>query len=645
VLAAAAAGLALAGLRYASVIGDAESLGETARSLASDVRSMQIADLDRASLERLRAGLGELDVRLAPVRDLLNDDPLVGVARQLPGSAGQVESAEALVEAAESLVEAGHIALGLADRVVSLREANDADPDFALLPGLVELMAQSRGDVDRMAALLADADRDVARIPDEAIGQIREARDLVAGPVETYSTLLDSYRELDDVLPGLLGWGEEKRYLVLAQNPAELRPTGGYTGTVGVLVLRDGDMVEQRFVDTYELSTQEGLPFVDPPDDLTDHLLGEGQSWRLADANWSPDFPTVARHAMELYEIETGDAEVDGVIGITTYALDRLLDLVGAVDVPEYGVTVEPGDVTMTLLGATRGSPTSIQGRKDVLDALARQTMTRLLSLPPGRWADSLKALEEVGERRDALLWMADPEAQRLVEEAGWSGAVRQDLGDYLYVVESNVAPTSKYNLVVDRADSLVVKLGRDGNAVNSLRLDWQNHAGEDGEPYESLRSFSINQEGWYGSYVRVLTPAGSDVREARGRASSAIRGVEREAVEAGRPVFGNYLLMPPGASRLSYVWAVPGAAVQTPEGWVYELVVQKQPGARTVPLSIRVGLPEGAVVSDVSDGAVADGGEVRLEADLDSDVELRIAYALPEATAESASRGIRAAG
>jgi hypothetical protein len=231
---------------------------------------------------------------------------------------------------------------------------------------------------------------------------------------------------------------------------------------------------------------------------------------------------------------------------------------------------------------------------------------------------------------------MADPEAQRLVEEAGWSGAVRQDPGDYLYVVESNVAPTSKYNLVVDRADSLVVKLGRDGDAANSLRMDWQNDAGEDGEPYESLRSFSINEEGWYGSYVRVLAPAGSAVHEARGRASAAIRGVEHEAVEAGRSVFGNYLFMPPGASRLSYGWAVPGAAVQTSEGWVYELLVQKQPGAKTVPLTIRVELPEGAVISEVSAGAVADGEEVRLEADLDSDVKLQIAYALPEALADT---------
>jgi hypothetical protein len=103
-----------------------------------------------------------------------------------------------------------------------------------------------------------------------------------------------------------------------------------------------------------------------------------------------------------------------------------------------------------------------------VLDALAREATSRLLSLPPERWEEMIGALEDIGERRDALVWLADEEGQRFVEEAGWAGPVRQDAGDYLYVVESNVAPTSKYNLVVDRADSLTVTLGEEGDAANA---------------------------------------------------------------------------------------------------------------------------------------------------------------------------------
>ena len=96
-------------------------------------------------------------------------------------------------------------------------------------------MATSGDQVDHLAALVADAQARLETIPPEAAGRIREARDLVAEPLERYAPLLDDYRELDDLVPGIMGWGGEKRYLVLAQNPAELRPAGGYTGTVGLV--------------------------------------------------------------------------------------------------------------------------------------------------------------------------------------------------------------------------------------------------------------------------------------------------------------------------------------------------------------------------------------------------------------------------
>jgi hypothetical protein len=628
----AVAGVAFIGLRYLPAVEDLRGARDAARRLADSADAIEPAKLESATVERLRGDLDELDRRLEPLRTLVVDDPLVGIARQLPQADRQLVAAEALLEAGASLVEAGRIGLGLADQVVALRAADDADPTFPLLPGLVELIATSSDDADRVAGLLAQAEEALATIPDDALDQIREARDLVAGPLATYAPLLDEYREVDDVLPGLLGWGGEKRYLVLAQNPAELRPSGGYTGTVGVVTVRDGEIVEQRFIDTYELSVQEGLPFVEPPEELADYLLGDTQSWRLADANWSPDFPTVAQKAVELYGIEVDDAPIDGVIAITTYALDRLLEVVGPVDVPAYGVHVEPGEVTMTLLAATRGTEESIEGRKDVLDALAVDAVARLLALPPERWTETLAALEDIGESRDVLAWLADPAAQSLVDKAGWSGRVAQGPGDYLYVVESNVAPTSKYNLVVDRADSLVVRLDEDGDAANRLRLDWHNRAGDEGEPYEALRQYSNNRQGWYGAYLRVLTPVESELVDARGHAADPLSGVEREASEAGRAVFANYLLMEPGDSRMTYRWRVPGAAQQSAEGWLYELTIQKQPGARSGPLTVRVLLPDGATVSEVSEGAKVDGSVVSLETDLTTDMQLRIGYDLAEA-------------
>ena len=125
--------------------------------------------------------------------------------------------------------------------------------------------------------------------------------------------------------------------------------------------------------------------------------------------------------------------------------------------------------------------------------------------------------------------------------------------------------------------------------------------------------------------------PQGSELVTANGEASDQVRGAEVLPDDAGRTVFGNYLFMPPGESRMSYLWTVPNAAIKTDEGWEYRLLVQKQPGARSEPWSIRIDLPAGAEVLEVPDGADVSGDRVFLDTTLDRDTEVIVRYTLPE--------------
>ncbi|HEY5520203.1 MAG TPA: hypothetical protein VIK08_06060 [Candidatus Limnocylindrales bacterium] len=56
-----------------------------------------------------------------------------------------------------------------------------------------------------------------------------------------------------------------------------------------------------------------------------------------------------------------------------------------------------------------------------------------------------------------------------------------------------------------------------------------------------------------------------------RERHAGAITNVESIGSEAGRNVFGNYLLMPPGTSTLGYRWATRGVATQAGGAWTYD--------------------------------------------------------------------------
>lgn len=626
--------MALVAVRYLPYLDDLRELRVTAQRVSDQVRGLDAGDVGREAIDDLRADLALLDGGLAPFRGLLADDPLVAVAAWLPLVGDQVSGARSLVSAADELLVAADVGLDLADRYVELREAQAQDPDASLMQGLVGLMVDSRAQVDQLAAHVTSARAHLAAIPGSAVGQITSVRDLVGEPLERYAPLLDEYQALDDVLPEMLGWGGQKRYLVLAQNPAELRPAGGYIGTVGILTMRDGRLAESQFTDVYEYDLQKDNPYVEPPPAIRDHLVGN-EGWRLADAAWSPHFPTSARDAIRLYGSESGDTDIDGVIAITTYALDRILEAIGPVKVPGYDVTVRAGEVTFTILSVTRGTDESVAGRKAILDVLAETVLARLLALEPADMMPLAAAAQDIARERLVLAWFADPVAQGWIGGRSWAGEVRQEEGDHLYVVDSNVAPTSKYNLVVDRDTRLEVSLAPDGEAYHSLRLDWRNEAGREGEPYASIRSFSTNKDGLYATYTRVLVPADSELLSASGEALAPIGGVARIEQEAGRTVFANYLMIPPGDAHLEYEWTTrEGSAVEVDGAWLYRLVVQKQPGHRPESLHVTLRLPEGARLLEADERLTFSDGVGSLETTLLEDVVLDVRYTLGTAGA-----------
>lgn len=622
-------GTGLLALRYVPYALGASGTKAAALELADQIGQLQFADLDRAHLVQLRARLDGLRSDIQSLRLLLANDPLLGLARNIGSIDRLLTNAGALLVAADDLARAGDIGLDLGDRFVTLREQNGSS-GHSLLAGLAELMADSTADVDRVHELIARASASLATIPVDANGDIRDAADAMNGAIARYGPLLEQFRAVDHVLPGVIGWGTPRRYLVLAQDPAELRPTGGYNGTVGIVGFTGGTMSERAFQDVYLLDLRTGVPFVEPPDALANHLVGS-HSWQLADAGWSPDFPTAAQNALRLYTLESGDANVDGVIALTTYAVDRLLEVTGPVEVPDYGVTVTAGEVTLTALGLTRPTDTTpTSERKAFLDALASTVIDRLYALPAEKWPQLFDAFVDMSNRRLMLAWFKDPAAQSLVAGGPMGGAVSQGADDYLYVVEANLAPTSKYNLVVDRRDTLDVTLAANGDATSQLRLDWQNNALTPGEPYASIRSYSESKSGLYGAYVRVMTPAASELVSAFGSASDPIDAAEEVSSEAGRNVFGNFLLIEPGTADLSYTWTTPGLATETDGVWTYLLTIQKQPGLRPMPVTVSVVLPTGATVDSVSDGATAADGKVTFGTTLSEDARLEIRYRLP---------------
>ena len=114
--------------------------------------------------------------------------------------------------------------------------------------------------------------------------------------------------------------------------------------------------------------------------------------------------------------------------------------------------------------------------------------LAAVLGLPPSKWGQLLGAAETFRQGRLLEAWFRDPADQALVAGSGFDGAVRADAGDYLYPVDSNVAPTSKLSAVTTRSLDLAVQIDAVGNARNTLAVSWQNGIETAaGAPYRAL--------------------------------------------------------------------------------------------------------------------------------------------------------------
>lgn len=619
-------GVALVTFRYLPALNDARVLRIEIEAVGSRLQQAGI-NIDGPELDSIQQDLTAARDRLDGLAGLLADDPLIGLARALPPTSADVRGADGIVSAAEDIFDAAESGLTIAGQYVEIRASQADDPEEAsTLSLLVELMATTTEPAASASASLNRAETTLATVPAGLAGPIESAREAMVTRVATYAPLLAGYVEVSASLPGILGWDEPRRYLVLTQNPAELRPTGGFIGSYGLVSVDRGSITERTFEDVYLLDYPMDYPYVEPPPLVTEHILRPGVSWGLRDANWSPDFPTSAQDALRLYTNASGDADVDGVLAITTHTIDELLRITGPISLPDYDLTLASGETTLKVLERTRTSDDPDENRKSVLSALADELIPTLLALPPEQWGELLDAAGTFQAQRLLLAWFDDPAHQQLAIDNGFDGSVRPDAGDYLYAVDANVRPFTKLNGVTTRALELDVELDASGNARTTLDVTWDNRILTPASaPYRDLPSVGASRI--LGMYFRVLMPERSELQSVTTGNEAPLETPSVMEEVAGRAGIGNYLRIPPGSTGLHYEWVSPDVAVTDEAGSVYRLTIQKQPGLLPGPISLTIRVPDGLTINEASAGLTVSGQTATLETTFDRDITVDLRY------------------
>lgn len=454
------------------------------------------------------------------------------------------------------------------------------------------------------------ASEEVMKVDLDAVPEAyRQRVDLMQTAVPQLSDYVDRFASMNAILLGMLGFDHDKRYLVIFQNSAELRPTGGFIGSFALMRVHDGVMEELEVPGggSYDVSGQ-SLARVVPPAPL----LLANDKWQFQDANYFPDFQKSAEKIRWFYQ-QSGGPSTDGVMALDPYVLSKLLEIIGPVDMTEeYGVTVDKDNVVDVLMEDIESKKDTTEPKKIIAD-LAPKLLEQIFSSPDIDHVALLSALDQLLSEKHLLLSFDDETLQENVEALGWGGRQLQPSGDYLMIVDTNITG-GKTDLVMEELADLRVRIEEDGTVTNTLTVT-RTHKGDPSNPFSGV----MNKD-----FMRIYVPKGSTFVSAGGFDSLDPRlfyypqeGLEEDAdwasyyqegfvnAETGMQigqegeytVFGNWVLTEAGqSSQVSVTYTLPWKIAA--EGFLnktapYSLLLQKQPGTSTRVVTVSVALPD----------------------------------------------------
>lgn len=374
-----------------------------------------------------------------------------------------------------------------------------------------------------------------------------------------------------DVLPGMLGADGPREHLLVFQNNAEARATGGLPGAVSLLEAEDGRVRLTRQVpgNSFPELDNPVLPITDEERHLFADHLG---AWFL-DANFTPDFPRAAELWAARWTQEFSQ-DVDGVVSLDPVALSYVLEATGPVTVD--GFTLTPENAADELLNNVYTRvPDPLQ--QDVwFRAVAEQTFEVISS---GR-ADPrtlLTALSRgVAEGRVRVTSTHDEEQTRLAASAITGDLPGPDSDATDVGVYFNETTASKLSYFL-KPELEVTGDCADGDANLTGTLTLASTAPTD---TSRLPAYVEGDSTLIGAGTQVLEvllygPAGGEIRDVRldGRRLDFLDTTTHE----GRPVTSVSVFLEPRQTS-SLEWSMQGTA--KPEG----LRVAMTPGADATP-------------------------------------------------------------
>lgn len=560
---------------YAATLSEIDSLQVLSTIDPSSLTPDQLS-ASTARLQDLRYQFGRLDAETSlPLGDTL--------VAALPWAGPRYAAARGLIRIG---MLGSDVGLTVTQTGADVLRSTETDPAHSAASTWLDAVAPH---ADQLATAISDI---------QMIHAIRGSIDASVLPERVRARLDQLDRMLDrpelnalasvDLSAGMAALGESApaTYLVVFQNPAELRPTGGFPGTMALVTFDRGQLAQYQFFDSHELTDaylQHRQTVVPQPWPIQRFFPQNG--FLLHDALWWPDFPRSAQQFMSMYA-ETGWPPIDGVIAVQPEVASLLVGVTGPFGVDFEGQPFQiTADNMYTQINQARvqdvQTADDLQRHKLFLGLIGKNLIDRLKGANKKSLAEAVPQLEAACARRDIQVYAANPAVEAELDRQHCTGRLLPVDGQPMLAVTYANLALSKTSLDMRPRLSLVTESASEGERQVLLDIDLRNGAIADEDP-----AYHGFQRWW----VEVQLPAGSTLLSDPGPME-----------DPDAPNGGSYIadLFPDQTGRITVRFSMP----DTPA-----LLVRRQPGVRP-----------GDVV--VSQSGCAGGFDSQLTSDLTVDL------------------------
>ena len=409
------------------------------------------------------------------------------------------------------------------------------------------------------------------------------------------------------------------RFLILLQNEGELRSTGGWLSSYGIIGI-EGGQIRELFVD--DIYNADGTLKIQnkkftPPQSLVNALETTDYSFSLV--NWDPDLYNVMLESEKFVSALGKGNDLDGIITIDISFIQNLLDKWGGIEVPGENELITSENIYPKIFEMHEAFTPGSDRKSTFLANLANEIVTKLLSSDFNGYTDILSVFEKSLDEKDLQLVFKNPDATRFTNSHNWDGQLDSKYVSAPILIDWNWG-ANKANLYLQRDHNLDIDI-EETEITYTYEVNVDNQSTSTTYP-----------QGDYINYTRIYIPSGAKLLN--------IQGIENNEYdiysEGGFQVVGGWFNTLAGESNtlvIKYKVSKSSLGTYFPitiqnDNTFFDLNIFKQPGTKQESYVLNISYPEDWSVVE-SNELTSISNQLNRRFDLVSDTEFNITWSI----------------